>query len=332
MAARQGQKLKQFYIIDILKKYTDEDHPMPATEICDRLAKLGVTAERKSVYNDIEQLIDYGFDIIQTRVPKAGYFLGSRQFEVPEIYLLADAVRTAKFITPKKTRELVSKLQDMLSIYQTTSIENGIYIDSESKCTNEEIFYSIDAISRAIGNKKKITFKYGVRTLLPDRSIKVSYKERKISPYALTWQDDHYYLIGNYEKYDNLAHFRIDRMRSVEQIDEPYRPFKEVSSYKDIFDVADYTKRLFNMYGGKLENVDLRCKIEILEQITDRFGDKIFVRDVTDTHFAFTTKAVISDAFVTWLMNYGEKIEVISPNFLKEKIKQRAEEILKIYE
>jgi len=331
MAARQGQKIKLFYIADILKKYTDEDHPIPATEICDKLAEMGVTAERKAVYDDIEQLLDYGFDIIKTRVPKSGYFLGSRQFEIPEIYLLADAVRTAKFITPKKTRELVSKLQDMLSIYQKAGIENGIYIDSESKCTNEEIFYNIDTVSRAIALKKKISFRYGVRVLQSDRTIKVEYKQRKISPYALTWQDDHYYLIGNYEKYDNLVHFRIDRMRSVSVLEENSRSYCEVSEYREVFDVADYTKRLFNMYGGKIENVDLKCNLEILEQITDRFGDKIFVRNITDTHFTFSTKAVISEAFITWVMNYGNKVEVISPSYLRDKIKTRAKEIFDIY-
>jgi len=332
MAARSGQKIKLFYIADILKKYTDEEHPIPATEICDKLAQMGVTAERKAIYDDIEQLMDYGFDIVKTRVPKSGYFLGSRQFEIPEIYLLADAVRTAKFITPKKSRELVSKLQDMLSIYQTTSIENGIYIDSDSKCTNEEIFYNIDTVSRAIKEKKKIIFKYGVRNLEADRTIKIAFKERTISPYALTWQDDHYYLIGNYEKYDNLVHFRIDRMRSVTETDEFWRPFSEVCEYKDVFDVADYTKRLFNMYGGKVDNVDLKCKREVLEQITDRFGDKIFVRNITDTHFTFTAKAVVSDAFVTWIMNYGDKVTVISPDYLIEKIKKRATDILSLYE
>ncbi|MCQ2455304.1 MAG: transcriptional regulator [Clostridia bacterium] len=332
MAVRRGQKIKLLYIIDILKKYSDEDHPISAVAICDELLKLGVTAERKAIYDDIEQLTDYGFDIIKTRVPKPGYFLASREFETPEIYLLGDAVRTAKFITPKKSRELVSKLQNMLSVYQTAGIESGIFIDSDSKCSNEEIYYNIDAISRAIKDKKKIKFNYGVRTLTEDRQIKTAYKERIISPYAQTWQDDHYYLIGNYEKYDNLVHFRIDRIRATEILDEEARPFSQVSDYTDCFDVADYTKRLFSMYGGKKEDVDFRCKKELLEQITDRFGDKIFIRNVTKTHFSFTAKAVVSDAFITFVLNYGDGIEVEKPEYLRNMIKARTEKILKIYE
>ncbi len=330
--ARYGQKIKLLCIIDILKEYTDEDHPIPANEICDKLFERGVTAERKAIYDDIEQLIDYGFDIIKTRMPKAGFFLASREFETPEIYLLCDAVRTAKFITAKKSRELVSKLQKMLSVNQMAGIESGIYIDSESKCANEEIFYNIDSISRAIKEKKKITFRYGVRQLSENREIVTVYRERKISPYAQTWQDDHYYLIGNYDKYDNLAHFRIDRIRSVEVTSENARPFSEVSPYTDSFDVADYTKRLFNMYGGKIEEIDFRCEKGLLEQVADRFGEKIFIRNITDTHFSFTTKAVVSDAFVSFVMNFGDRIEVQKPQYIRDMIKEKTEKINKLYE
>ncbi|MBO4468213.1 MAG: WYL domain-containing protein, partial [Clostridia bacterium] len=159
MEVRRGQKLKLLYIIEILKHYTDEDHPLSALEICDKLEQKGISAERKAIYSDIENLVNFGYDVIFTRVPKPGYFLASREFETPEIYLLCDAIRTAKFITPKKSRELVSKLQGMLSVYQMAGVESGIYISSDLKCRNEEIFYNIDAISRAISEKKKISFK-----------------------------------------------------------------------------------------------------------------------------------------------------------------------------
>ena len=332
MEVRRGQKLKLLYIIDILKRYTDEEHPISAADICDKLSQNGISAERKSIYSDIEHLMNFGYDIIYTRIPKPGYFLASREFELPEIYLLSDAVRTAKFITPKKSRELVSKLQSMLSRYQTAGLENGLYIASELKCKNEEIFYNIDAISRAITEKKKISFRYGVHILNEKREIVTDYKERVISPYAQTWQDDHYYLIGNYEKYDNVVHFRIDRIRSVTVLDEKARPFSEVTEYTDTFDVADYTKRLFNMFGGKTESIDFKCDISMLEQITDRFGLDIFIRNVTDTHFSFTAKAVVSDAFVTFILNFGNKIEIMAPEYLREMIKKRVTEIKDIYD
>ena len=332
MAARSGQKLKLLYIVDILRKYSDEDHPISAAEICSKLSLFNVTAERKSVYNDIEQLIFYGYDIIKTRTPKAGFFLGSREFEIPEISLLTDAVKTAKFISAKKTRELISKLEAMQSIYQLNSLNKGIYFDVDSKTKNEEIYYTIDTVSRAIENKKQIKFEYNVRTINENKEITISSSQKIISPYAMTWQDDHYYLIGNYEKYDNLIHLRIDRMHKVEITDKNSRSFSEVSDYKSVFDVADYTKRLFGMYTGNIENIELKCSREILEQVVDRFGDSIFITKLTDKTFNINYKAVVSEALVTWIINFGNKIEAVSPENLREMVKERLYRVIELYE
>ena len=208
---------------------------------------------------------------------------------------------------------------------------NGIYIDGSSKTKNEEIFYNIDKINTAIKDGKKITLKYGKRQLKNGREITTEYKERKVSPYAMTWQDDHYYLIGNYDKYDNLMHLRIDRMRSVNITSEASRPFSEVSDYTDTFDVVDYTKKLFDMFGGKTEEIKLRCSTKILEPVIDRFGENIFIINVTDCSFDFSVKAAISEGLVTWIMNYGDNVEVLKPVELREKVKCRAEKILEIY-
>lgn len=331
MAARSGQKLKLFYIIEILKKYTDEEHPMNATQICDKLSAYNVTAERKAVYNDIEQLVFLGFDIIKTRVPQSGFFLGSREFEIPEISLLSDAVKTAKFISVKKTRELVSKLDDMMSIYQVSSKKMGIYIDEDSKTKNEEIYYTIDTVSRAIEDRKQVKFKYTLRKISDSKQIETNTTERTVSPYALTWQDDHYYLIGNYEKYDNLIHLRIDRMHAAEETETPIRPFSEVSDYKNYFDVADYTKRLFGMFGGKIEEIELKCSKDMLEQVLDRFGENIFISKLTEKTFNFTYSAAVSDALVTWIINFGDKIEAVKPESLRNMIKDRITSINGIY-
>ncbi len=329
--ARRGQKIKLLYIIKILTELTDEDHPLSATEICEKLAQYDITAERKAIYDDINCLIDFGLDIIQTRVPKNGYFLASRDFELPEIFLLGDAVRTAKFISEKKTRELTAKLDRMLSCYQSKRSISGIYIDSSNKTHNEELFYNIDRINTAISEGKKIKFTYSKKVLQEGRQIVTESKTRIVSPYAMTWQSDYYYLIGNYEKYDNLMNLRIDRIHSVEILDAHVRHFSEVSDYCDTFDVADYTKKLFGMFGGDMQEIKLRCNNKILEQVTDRFGDRIFITNVTDTTFDFSVKAAISDGLVTWITNYSDSIEVVSPTILREKIIDRAEKILGIY-
>ncbi len=328
--ARYGQKIKILHIVDILKKHSDEFHPINATKICELLAERGVTAERKAIYNDIEELCLYGYDIVKSTSPR-GFFLGEREFEIPEIYLLCDAVRAAKFISAKKSRELIEKLDSMLSVYQVKQREKGIYIDAVGKCDNEEIYYTIDCISNAIEQKKKITALYHTVVLGENRELKTNVREIKLSPYALTWQGDHYYVVGNYEKYDNLIHLRLDRMKDVESIDEPARHFSLVSDYTESFDITDYTKRLFGMYTGEIEEIELCCNKKIIPQIIDRFGDDIFIKKVTEETFSFSAETAVSEALVTWIMNYGSDIKVTSPEHLKERVIKRAEQILENY-
>ena len=324
-----GQKLKILYVLDILKKHSDEQNPLTATAICDLLARQGIEAERKSIYADIESLCDYGCDIIYSSSPK-GYFLGERDFEEAEIYLLSDAVRTAKFISPKKTRELVKKLDSMLSVPQRQKRNKDIYFDYSQKCNNEEIFYNIDKISSAITDGVKVEFDYVSRELKGREFVDVV-KRRKVSPYALTWQDDHYYLICNYEKYDNLMHLRLDRMSKSEKTTEKARHFREVSEYKETFDVADYTNKIFGMFSGEIQEIELCCKKEIAKTVADRFSENIFITNVTENEFHFSYKAAISEALVTFIMNFGDSIKVVSPESLKRDIVERAEKILKVY-
>ncbi len=331
MSGRANQKLKLLYVLDILKKYSDEEHPLNASEISDHLATFGIEAERKSVYNDIAFLEQYGCDIIKTATPKRGWFIGSREFEVPEIYLLCDAVRSARFISSGKTRELLQKLNSMLSVHQTQRLEGSVYFSLFDKAQNEELYYSIDSITSAIQLGRQISLIYKQRTFDSDRKIKYITKNMVINPYALTWQDDHYYLIGNYAKYDNLIHLRLDRISKVEILKEKARHFSEVSDYKESFDTADYTNKLFSMYSGEMCDVELCCSREILEQVLDRFSENIFIKKTTDTTFNVTVKAALSEALVTWIMNYGNKITAVKPDALREMIKQRAISVLENY-
>lgn len=324
-----GQKLKILYVLDILKKHSDEQNPLTATAICDLLSSQGIQAERKSIYADIESLCDYGYDIIYSSSPR-GYFLGERDFEEAEVYLLSDAVRTAKFISPKKTRELVKKLDSMLSEPMRQKRNKDIYFDYSQKCSNEEIFYNIDKISSAITDGVKLEFDYISRELSGREFVNVI-KKRKVSPYALTWQDDHYYLICNYEKYDNLMHLRLDRIQKADKVNEKARHFSEVCEYKEVFDVADYTNKIFGMFSGEIETVELCCKKEIAKTVADRFSENIFITNVTEDEFRFSYKAAISEALVTFIMNFGDSIKVIAPESLKCDITERAEKILKVY-
>lgn len=331
MEARTSGKLKLLYIIDILQKDSDEENPINAKEICDKLLSFCISAERKAIYNDIDALIDFGYDIIKTRTPKPGYFMASRNFELPEIYLLSDAVRSADFITPKKTRELILKLGSMLSTNQAKKRGKGIYMDFRHKCKNEEIYYNIDKISRAIEQKKKVNLDYFQRKLMQDKKIETAEKSMTVSPYALIWQNDHYYLVANNDKYDNLMHLRFDRIKNVEITKKAWRHFSEVSPYKDTFDIADYSAKTFNMYGGSFEEIELKCDKKLLEQIIDRFSDEIFIYKLTETTFSFSANAVISEGLIGWLLQFGTQIEVVSPKSLRQALKDRVLELGELY-
>ena len=332
MPKSKGQQLKEVAILDILKNYSDEENPVSAGTIIEKLAEKGIEVERKAVYRGIDALIDYGYDILFTRTPKAGYYLLDKLFELPEIYLLTDAVQAASFITVKKTRDLVKKLDSMLSEGERRKREKGLYIDNGHKCENEEIFYNIDILSRAINENKKVCLTYTVRKISKDRKIINENREYKISPYALIWQNEHYYLVANNEKYDNLMHIRLDRARKINITKEKARHFSEVSIYKDKFDVADYAAKSFQMYSGKSTKIELKCKEEILEQVVDRFSDKIFIRNLEDGWFTFSTNVNLSAGLVNWIMQFADSIVVKSPEELTDMLKERTEAIRSMYE
>ena len=331
MAKSKGQQLKEVAILDILKNYSDEENPINASEISEKLESMGILVERKAIYRGIEELIDYGYDILFTRTPKAGYYIVDKLFELPEIYLLTDAVQAASFITVKKTRDLVKKLDGMLSEGERKKREKGLYIDNGHKCENEEIYYNIDALSKAIAQRKKVTLVYSVRTISKDRKIVMQSKEYKLSPYALIWQNEHYYLVANNEKYDNLMHIRLDRIRKVTVTKEDWRHFSEVSIYNEYFDIADYSAKSFQMYSGELTEVKLRCHISILEQVVDRFSDKIFISNVQENEFSFSVKVNLSSGLVNWILQFGDNIKVEAPEKLTLMLKERIEALSKLY-
>ena len=332
MAEKGYTKLKLLYIRQYLEKYSDEDNLVKADELMEMLSEKGIACERKSIYTDIAALKDYGVDI---STEKRGYRILNRDFELPELRLLMDAVQAANFISAKKSKELISKIGTLCSINQAKILDRQVYIENRNKCTNEEIYYNIDLINKAILQKKKISFTYIKRKIDEDvKEIRREEKELTVSPYALIWSNDHYYLVSNNSKYDNLMHTRIDRMKRVEICDEPSRDFSEVSPYRSFFDSADYSGKLFNMFSGDTQKLTLRCDDTILEEMVDRFGEECSIRKTagdTEQRFTLETKCVCSDGLVSWIMQFGEKVEVITPESLKRDILSRVENIKSLY-
>ena len=326
-----SSKVKTLLIYKLLMEYSDEENPLSSTELIQLLAKEGIHCERKSIYADIQTLNDVGFEIISTKSPKKGFFMASRRFELPQVRLLIDAVSSAGFITENKTKDLVEKLESLVSVNQANDLVSQVYIDGNRKCDNEEIYYVIDSLHEAILDNKKVRFTYKRRNI--DIENRKSYTEKMfiVSPYALIWKDDHYYLVCNNDKYDNLMNLRLDRMRRITTLDQPARPFSDVSEYKDVFDVADYTSKMFSMYSGDTVDVTLHCNLELREEIMDRFGSKIPLKAVDSSHFETTISAAVSDGFVSWVMSFGDKIRVVSPPSLADTVKEKAMAIASLY-
>ncbi len=332
MSGKQNSKLKLLYLKEIFEKYSDEDNILNANEIVDLLFNYGIECERKSIYKDIEILIEYGMDIIKTSKPKTGFFLASRDFEVAELRMINDAIQAANFISKKKTANLLKKTDSLVSESQSLRLKNQVFIDNRNKCKNEEIFYNIDALDTAIKNGKKVHLKYTRRKLDERFAAAKEEKEFILSPYALVWANDHYYLVANNEKYDNLMNLRIDRIKNVQVLELTRRHFSEFTPYKNRFDVADYVSKAFNMFSGTAEITELKCRVEIIEEILDRFGDKITIRKGEDGWFYVHDELFVNDGLASWIMQFGDNIKVIFPVSLKNLITEKASGILKMYE
>lgn len=327
-----SSKIKTLYIYKLLEKYSDEEHPLSTTQLISMLEKQGITCERKSIYTDIVALNEIGCDIVTTMSPKRGYFMANRVFELPEVMLLVDAVSSAGFITPKKTDSLISKLKTLVSVEQAKSLESQVYVDTPgTKCNNEEVYLIIDKLHNAIINHKKVKFVYRKRNVDVQNKRGFTEKTHRVSPYALIWKNDHYYLVCNNEKYDNLLNLRIDRMKKLEELEEEVRPFSQVSEYDKKFDTQDYSSKLFNMFSGDECEVTFECDLSIQEEMMDRFGAKIPLKAAKNNKFTTTVTAALSDGLVSWIMQYGELIKVKEPSTLVDMVKAKAEKIISNY-
>jgi len=333
MSGNANQKLKLLYLADILEKETDEEHTLSAVDLCSKLAEHNISSERKSIYSDIEVLKEFGYDIISARSPKYGYFLANRDFEPHEVRLLMDAVQAAGFITNKKSRALIEKISSLTSVAYAEKLKKQVYFDSKQKSTNEEVYYSIDTINKAINDSKQITFIYQKRVVNDNKVVSFSEKKHTVNPYALIWSNDHYYLISNNVKYDNLMPLRVDRMRKVSIIEDSHiRPLREVSEYVRVFDSSDYVSKHMNMFSGQAKPVELICDNSIIEQILDKFGERVPIYPYNDNCFMAKFPSAINEGLVSWILQYGDKIKIASPRELKDLVIKSAKSVIDNYE
>ncbi len=323
MAKSSNQKLKLLYIIQMLSESTDESNLLSTQDIIDRLAAEGINAERKSIYDDINQLIAYGYDIIPVRSKSnGGYYLASREFELAELKLLVDAVQSSKFITQKKSRELIKKLERLTSKHEAKQLQRQVYVIGRVKTENESIYYSVDAIHKAIYENVQITFTYLEWTLRKELKPK---KEQSytVSPWALVWQDENYYLIAYDEDSKLLKHYRVDKMGTVELTKLSRIGMKE---FEDI-DIVQYTNQTFGMFGGKKETVTLQLPNRLIGVAMDRFGKDAEVRKKDEDTFMLRIKVAVSSPFFGWLAGLGKEASIYSPENIKKEYKAWLNEI-----
>lgn len=327
----ENSRVRLLKVLEILKTESDREHPVSATELIEKLKKYDIEVERKAIYKDLEALQDAGFEVVKTGTPKRGYYIADGGFEMPEISLLIDAVQSAGFIPKAKSRQLVLKLQGLVSSHQAQELKNRVCIENRSKSANEGVYKNIDLLNTAITKQLKVKIKY-IRNQLKGTQLVATLKDMVINPYALLWEADHYYLIGNNQKYENLTHLRVDRIAEVTLTKEKCRHFSEVSDYAQRFDTADYSRKVFNMFGGEKCRIDLECDVNLLQQITDKFTDGIFIRHYDgESTFRFSTEALISDGLVGWIMQFGGDIKVLSPETLKQSVLEKARRMTEIY-
>ncbi len=324
-------KKRLLNLLKILYQYTDEFHPLRAPQLVQMLNEAGVECERKAIYRDIECLNDFGVEIMQSTFPP-GYYYGERIFEMPELRMLVDSVKSSEFITEKKTAELISKLKGLTSVHLADELEERSGIRNRPKNRNEVIYYNIDKLHSAIRWGKQVHFSYYRHVLYRGKPIVRKSHEFTVSPYAFIWNDGKYYLVANYAKYDDLSHYRVDRMKTVDILADDIRPLSEVSDFTDEFDEAEYISRVFEMYAGSDPvPIELKCTSRSLEHIVERFGQKVEYNILNEDYFTVSVQAVINDGFFSWLLAQRGEVTVMNPPELKSKISALLNQMLDNY-
>ena len=329
MPRSDKQKLKLMYLMKLFEERTDVSHGLSMTDIIEALSEEGITAERKSIYADISALNEFGFDIVKDNEGKACvYKLVERDFEIAELKLLVDAVQSSKFITESKSNKLIKKIEGLASNNEAKSLHRQVYVANRIKTTNESVYYNVDDIQKAISENHKVSFQYFQWNPNKEKELRHNGMRYEISPWALTWDDENYYMVGYDSKERKIKHYRVDKMLKIEIMADSKREGKAL--FKDM-DMAVYSKKIFGMFGGVEETVVLECKNGISGVIIDRFGTEVdIIKRATDS-FTVRVNVQISPQFLGWVFSLGENIKIISPDSVIERMRDEIARIQGIY-
>lgn len=328
MPKSQNQKLKLLFLRRILLEETDENHHLNAEQLVDRLEELGVSADRKTIYADVNALRDFGMDIILQRGPGGGYSVASRDFELAELKLLVDAIECSRFITEKKSRELIRKLESLASRSEARELQRQVYVSDRLKNIDEKIYYNIDALHRAISKGVQIRFLYFNWALDFNRPDKI-YREFRhnsefycVSPWALTWDNENYYLIAydaSAPEGSRIRNYRVDKMEKI-QLTDKYR--EGAQHFRDNFSPAAYSRKMFGMFTGHEERVRLRCRKDAINILRDRFGKELMVQPDDGAHFFASVTVALSPQFYAWVVGLNGAVRIVGPQSVCEAFRK----------
>lgn len=308
MPRSAGQKAKLLYLLRIFERRTDPEHLLSVPQLAELLEAEGMQAERKSIYSDITALQDAGYDIEQVRGRRGGYCLADRPFQLAELKLLVDAVQASRFITRKKSEQLIKKLEGLASDHQGRQLQRQVVVSGRVKTMNESIYYLVDDLHTAISGDRQVTFQYYDWDIHKNKAPRKGGALYQVSPWALAWENDNYYLIAH--DGTGIRHYRVDKMAKLSVTGE--RRLGKESFAR--FDAAAYAKKMFGMFGGSEQRVRLRCRNSLVGPILDRFGTEVMLLPQEDgAHFDLWVDAVVSPQFLGWVCGFGGEVEVMEP-------------------
>ena len=323
-----NQKFKLYRLAQLMLEQTDDEHYITMPEILAGLRNYGITADRKSIYQDLKDLEVLGIEVEGEPDGKGyHYHVVSRPFELPELKLLVDVIQSSRFITEKKTNALIRKLEKLVSRYEANRLQRQVFVSGRIKTMNESIYYAVDTIHNAISDNKKIRFQYYQWNVKKEMVLRRDGAFYEISPWGLSWDSENYYLVGFDSEAGEIRHYRVDKMLRIQMTDKA----REGKEHFRKLDMADYAKKSFGMFGGEEKTVKLLVDHQLAGVIVDRFGKDVHMIPVDENHFTVSVTVMVSSQFLGWIFSLGEKVEILGPEEVKAQMRREGERLLKQY-
>ena len=328
MAAGENQKLKMLYLLKILFEETDQDHGLSTQDIISRLESCGVNEDRKTLYKDFDELERFGLEILSEQNGRnVLYHLNDRTFELPELKLLVDSVQSSKFITEKKSRQLIRKLESLVSSHEAKHLHRQVLISGRVKTMNESIYYNVDMLHDAVNTGKQIRFHYGQWNVEKKMELRRGGAWYQVSPWCLMWDDENYYLVAYDSEDQKIKHYRVDKMVHLSITKQP----REGKEQFRQFDAAKYTKQVFGMFGGEVMRVSLEGRNSMVGVLIDRFGKDISIYPKDSEHFSASVEVAVSRHFLGWIIALGDGIRITGPERLVSQMREETLRLSNLY-